>query len=461
MSNEGRMCTKEAAEMAGLKVKRMINEPTASALAYGLGEQVSGKHVLVFDFGGGTLDITIVFIDDGTYEVRSTAGNMHCGGQDIDNRLCEKFAADFMRQTGLDVTRDSRALRRLLTAAEDAKKSLTSSDTTEIFVEALMNGQDYQRSLSRPEMNQWISDILDVALLPIQQALRDAELHPNEIDHIVLIGGSSRIPMIQSRLAKLFPGKNLCNSINPDEGVAIGAGIQAHLLSSGPKHHTVKDVLLLDICPLSLGCEVKNGEMDVMIKRNTTIPTEIESEYITNEDFQTEVRVKVYEGERVLVRDNNLLGDFLISNIPAQRVGQVRIFVKFSIDENGIMNVEARTSTSQGGRLTIQSDKRRVAQTEVLRAVEEAEKNKSADSQHRARNQSKNELEDLVRDMLQILSKPDNGMKPHQMDTIQNACKSTQAWLRSTNGKEINTSEYLLMREKLEKIYSTAMSSQQ
>ncbi|KAL8093403.1 hypothetical protein AgCh_035323 [Apium graveolens] len=394
-----RQATKDAGTIAGLNVIRIINEPTAAAIAYGLnknyasGSLVGEKNVLIFDLGGGTFDVSVLTIEAGIFEVKATAGNTHLGGEDFDNRMVNYFVEEFKRKHKKDLCADLRSLRRLRTACERAKRTLSSFTQTSIEIESLYEGVDFCSKISRAKFEELNMDLFMQCLLRVDLCLRDAKMNKNNIHEVVIVGGSTRIPKVQQLLRDFFNGKELCKSINPDEAVAYGAAVQAAILS-GNGNEKIQNIVLMDVNPLSLGVECVGQVASVVIPRNTTIPTTKQKVFTTANDCQTAVRFSVIEGERVRSTDNRLLGQFNLSGIPPAPRGVAKLLATFDIDANGVLNVTAEDSTT-GARnnVRITNSMGRLMKEEIERMVCDTERYKAEDEEHAKKIQAMNTFE--------------------------------------------------------------------
>ncbi|CAJ2511070.1 Uu.00g066950.m01.CDS01 [Anthostomella pinea] len=444
-----RQATKDAGLISGLNVLRIINEPTAAAIAYGLDKKIEGeRNVLIFDLGGGTFDVSLLTIEEGIFEVKSTAGDTHLGGEDFDNRLVNHF----------DLSSNARALRRLRTACERAKRTLSSSAQTSIEIDSLFEGVDFYTSITRARFEELCQDLFRSTIQPVDRVLTDAKIDKSQVHEIVLVGGSTRIPRVQKLITDYFNGKEPNKSINPDEAVAYGAAVQAAILSGDTSSKSTNEILLLDVAPLSLGIETAGGMMTKLIPRNTTIPTKKSEVFSTFSDNQPGVLIQVYEGERQRTKDNNLMGKFELTGIPPAPRGVPQIEVTFDLDANGIMNVSAvEKGTGKSNKIVITNDKGRLSKEEIERMLSEAEKYKEEDEAEGKRIGAKNGLESYAYSLRNTLSDPkvDEKLDAADKEKLKAEIDTVVAWLDES--QQASREEYEEKQKELEGIANPIM----
>ncbi|KAI6789815.1 Heat shock protein [Hortaea werneckii] len=456
-----RQATKDAGAISGLNVLRIINEPTAAAIAYGLGAGKSDKerNVLIYDLGGGTFDVSLLHIQGGVFTVKATAGDTHLGGQDFDTNLLEHFKKEFQKKTKKDITGDARALRRLRTACERAKRTLSNGTQTTIEIDSLFDGEDFNANITRARFEEINGKAFQGTIQPVEQVLKDSQIEKSKVDDIVLVGGSTRIPRIQKLLSDFFNGKKLEKSINPDEAVAYGAAVQAGILSGKATSAETADMLLLDVCPLSLGVAMEGNIFAPVVPRGNTVPCLKKRTFTTVADNQQTVQFPVFQGERVNCEDNTSLGEFTLAPIPPMKAGDAVLEVVFEVDVNGILKVTATEKTSgRSANITISNSVGKLSSGEIEKMVEDAAKFKSSDEAFSKKFESRQQLESYISRVEEIVNDPTMSMKLKrgQKEKIESAMSDAMAQLEIEDA----SSEDLKKKElALKRVVTKAMST--
>ncbi|VDK33162.1 unnamed protein product [Taenia asiatica] len=452
-----RQATKDAGAIAGLTVLRIINEPTAAAIAYGLDKKDTEKNILVFDLGGGTFDVSLLTIDNGVFEVVATSGDTHLGGEDFDQRLIDYFVKLYKKKEGKDITKDDRAVQKLRREVEKAKRTLSTEHSTMIEIDNLFEGKDFSEPLTRARFEELNNDLFRSTLKPVMKVMEDSGLKKEDIDDIVLVGGSTRIPKIQQLVKEFFNGKEPSRGINPDEAVAYGAAVQAGVISGV---EDTGDIVLLDVCPLTMGIETVGGVMTKLIPRNTVIPTKKSQIFSTAADNQPTVTIQVYEGERPMTKDNHFLGKFDLTGIPPAPRGLPQIEVTFEIDVNGILRVSAEDKgTGKKSNIVINKETNRLSPEEIERMIQDAEKFSDQDKQVKERVEVRNDLESLaysIKNQVKDKEKMGGKLSEDEIKTIENAADEAIKWME--NNPQAETSDYKEQKAKLESVVQPIVS---